>query len=72
MRMDVDPDDYDLDIYGGYPTPYSLGCVARQLANDLMNDFNTPLSPESLIPRSVGIPEEEEADTRDQPVPAED
>jgi len=60
MRMDVDPDEYDLDIYGGYPTPYSLGCVARQLANDLMGDFDSDIPTESLIPRPVGIPDEEE------------
>lgn len=68
MRMDVDPDEHDLDIYGGYPTPYSMGCVARQLANDLMRDINTPLETESLIPRSVGMPEEDDKPTP----PAED
>lgn len=61
MRMDVDPEEYDLDIYGGYPTPYSLGRVARQLANDLMRDVNKNLDTESLIPRSVGMPEDERA-----------
>lgn len=66
MRMDVDPDDYDLDIYGGYPTPHTLGNVARQLANDLMNEENTPLDTESLIPRHIGVPEETESE-----VPAE-
>lgn len=68
MRMDLDPEEYDLDIYGGYPTPYSLGCAARQLANDLMRDYNTPLDLESLIPRTVGMPDEEPP----QPAPAED
>jgi hypothetical protein len=68
MRMDVDEDEYDLEIHGGYPTPHSLGCVARQLANDLMRDVNTDISTESLIPESVGIPEDEEK----QPAPAED
>lgn len=68
MRMDIDPDEYDLDVYGGYPTPYSLGCVARQLANDLMRDVNKNLDTESMIPRSVGIPE----DAEKQPAPAED
>jgi hypothetical protein len=68
MRMDVNPDEYDLDVYGGYPTPYSLGCVARQLANDLMSDFDTDIGTESLIPRSVGIPENEAK----QPAPVED
>lgn len=57
MRMDVDPDEYDLDIYGGHPTPHSLGRAARQLANDLMPDKNSKLPTESLIPRNVGIPE---------------
>jgi len=70
MRMDVNPDDHDLDIYGGYPTPYSLGRVARQLANDLMDDLSTPIDTESLIERSVGIPEDEEDEK--QPAPAED
>lgn len=60
MRMDVDSEEYGLDIYGGYPTPHSLGCVARQLANDLMRDFNTKLETESLVPRSFAIPEEED------------
>lgn len=59
MRMDISPEEYDLDIYGGYPTPYSLGCVARQLANDLLRDYNTDLETESLIPRTVGMPEDE-------------
>lgn len=68
MRMDVDPEEYDLDVYGGYPTPHSIGCVARQLANDLMGEFNTKLSDESLIPRSIGIPE----DKKKQPATAED
>ena len=58
MRMDVDPEEYEIDIYGGHPTPYSLGCVARQLANDLMTSHNTELSQESLIPRHIGVPEE--------------
>lgn len=67
MRMDVDPDDYPLDIYGGYPTPHSLGCVARQLANDLMRDHNTNLDRKSFIPRSVGIPDEEEEQPEAKP-----
>ncbi|WP_153952302.1 hypothetical protein [Halosegnis longus] len=58
MRMDVDPDEYDLDVYGGHPTPHTLGGVARQLANDLMRDINTNLSTTSLIPRDIGVPEE--------------
>lgn len=62
MRMDVDADEYNLDIHGGHPTPYSLGRVARQLANDLMRDRNTELDTESLIPRTVGVTEEEETD----------
>ncbi|GAB7009052.1 hypothetical protein JCM31271_09950 [Halorubrum trueperi] len=70
MRMDVNPDDYDLDIYGGYPTPYSLGCVARQLANDLMDDLSTSIDTESLVSRSVGIPEDQDEEL--QPAPAED
>jgi hypothetical protein len=57
MRMDLDPDEYNLDIYGGHPTPHSLGCVARQLANDLMLDRNKELPTTSLIPRGVGVPE---------------
>lgn len=68
MRMDLDPEDHDLDIYGGYPTPYSLGCVARQLANDLMQDRNSQIETESLIPRNIGVPEEGESDH----IPAQD
>lgn len=68
MRMDLDPEEYDLDVYGGYPTPHSIGCVARQLANDLMDDFNSELSTKSLILREVGTPEEDDR----TPAPAED
>jgi len=63
MRMDIDSEEYDLDVYGGYPTPYSIGCVARQLANDLMRDINTDLETESMIPRTVGGPEEDSKPT---------
>ncbi|MFC4406287.1 hypothetical protein [Haloarchaeobius iranensis] len=58
MRMDLDPDEHDLDIYGGTPTPHSLGRVARQLANDLMSEDNSKLETESLIPSAVGVPDE--------------
>lgn len=68
MRMDVNPEEHDLDVYGGYPTPHSIGGVARQLVNDLMGDFNTKLDTTSQIPRSVGIPDDEEK----KPTPTED
>lgn len=58
MRMDLDPDDHNMNVYGGTPTPHSLGRVARQLANDLMADDNSKLETESLIPSSVGVPDE--------------
>lgn len=60
MRVDVDPEEYNLDIYGGYPTPNSLGVVARQLANDLMNEHNEKVDTESLIASNVGVPEEDQ------------
>ena len=60
MRMDVDAEEYKLDVHGGFPTPYSLGRVARQLANDLMTDRNTKLDTESMIGRSIGMPEDTE------------
>ena len=71
MRMDVDPEEYEIDIYGGHPTPHSLGCVARQLANDLMDSYNTDLPQDSLIPRQIGVPEEshEETDEVNPPEP---
>jgi len=71
MRMDVDPEEYDLDIYGGHPTPHSIGSVARQLANDLMGKHNTSLSTESLIPKTIGVPEEDEGD-EEEPLPQQD
>ncbi len=58
MRMDLDPEEDDIDVYGGHPTPHSLGCVARQLANDLMDTENTDLPTKSLIPKTVGAPDE--------------
>jgi hypothetical protein len=67
MRMDVDPDEHELDIYGGHPTPHSLGRVARQLANDLMNERNKSLNRESLIPRDIGAPD----DSDETEIPAE-
>lgn len=57
-RLDLDPDEYDLDLDGGYPTPYSLGCVARELANDLMGEQNAPLSEESMLPQNAEVREE--------------
>jgi hypothetical protein len=60
MRMDVDPDEHGLDVYGGHPTPHTIGSVARQLTNDLMEDENTEIQSNSLIPKGIGVPEETE------------
>ncbi|SEW04118.1 hypothetical protein [Natrinema salifodinae] len=64
MRVDLDPDEYNLEIYGDHPTPYSIGCAARQVANDLLRDWNTDIDTESLIPQDVGVPEDEEEGDR--------
>lgn len=69
MRMDLDPDDDNLEVFGGHPTPYTLGRVARQLTNDLMRDVNTSLSTEPLIEREVGIPDELEIEESEQNYP---
>jgi len=68
MRMDLDPDDHDLNLHGGYPTPHSVGRVARQLANDLMRDLNTPLDQMSLLSPDIGTSEQGE----DEAVPFQD
>jgi hypothetical protein len=66
MRMDVDPEEHNLDVHGGHPTPYSLGGVARQLANDLTRDNNSNFDTESLIPRNVGMPDDMRTEPSEQ------
>lgn len=72
MRMDVDPDEYDLEVYGGHPTPYTIGKVARQLANDLMREYNSSVSDEPLIDPEIGRPDDEEENEGDEAVPSVD
>lgn len=67
MRLDIDPKEHDLVTYGGYPTPHSIGRVARGLANDLLPNRCEDLDPKSLMPKDAGVSEED----ADQ-IPAQD